>query len=72
MLLSLELSASASRLGLWFRCLRSEVGHEPDEPYLRDPASQRLVPRNPTSPYEPLGKKEGNGKAAAPVAAKER
>lgn len=41
-LLRLELSSAPHRAGLLYRCLRSEVGAEPMDPFLLDPAEQAL------------------------------
>lgn len=49
-LLTLQLGSFPGRVSLWTRCLASEVGSEPSEPFLLDPLAQRLRFRDRDQP----------------------
>jgi hypothetical protein len=45
-LMKLKLLETPARTGLWFRCYTSEVGAEPNDAYLVDPATHALKLRS--------------------------
>lgn len=46
-IMSLRWGQAPERFGLWFKCVRSEVGEEPTEPHIIDPAKQAFRLKDP-------------------------
>lgn len=54
--LTLKGSEFPRRVQLWYQCVRSEVGAEPQDTFLVDPAEQAIRAKNPMNPFDPLAK----------------
>lgn len=45
--MTFQFGETPTRFGLWWKCVRSEVGAEPTEPHLLDPAKQAFRLKDP-------------------------